>query len=45
VIKRHLCHAEPGVKITCIGLNPPFNNEARKQQETEIKPMEQLTDQ
>lgn len=45
VIKRHLCHAEPGVKITCIGLNPPFNNEARKQQETERKPMEQLTDQ
>lgn len=43
--ERHRCHAEPGVRVTCIGLNPPFNNGARKQQETERKPMEQLTDQ
>lgn len=31
--------------VTWMGLNPPFNNEARKQQETERKPMEKLTDQ
>lgn len=31
--------------VTWIGLNPPFNYEARKQQETERKPMEKLIDQ
>lgn len=31
--------------VTCMGLNPPFNYEARKQQETERKPMEKLIDQ
>lgn len=31
--------------VTWMGLNPPFNYEARKQQETERKPMEKLTDQ
>lgn len=37
-------HAEP-VVVTWMGLNPPFNYEARKQQETERKPMEKLIDQ
>lgn len=31
--------------VTWMGLNPPFNYEARKQQETERKPMEKLIDQ
>lgn len=37
--KRQLGHAEPIVKVTWIGLNPPFNNE--KQQEIKRKPVEQ----